>query len=293
MPAPINPEKQKKWLKHLSESHKGVLLGKKHPMYGKHHSEKTRAKISESLAGRIPWNKGKTGIFSVETLEKMRNRSSWNKGMHLGPLSEEHKANIRNGLRGKNTWMKGRHLSAETKERIKNTLRGRIFSDEWKDKLSQAATGRILDVEVRMKISQSLEGKHPSVETRLKLSNSRMGPKNPNWNGGTSSLYQLIRGQAIYKLWTKSVFIRDRFQCQDCGKIGGELNAHHLYSFAQLLEDNQIISVGQAIRTEELWDIALGVTLCIKCHKKRRKKRSQILEKVEDSIDNRDQTGGY
>jgi hypothetical protein len=43
-----------------------------------------RHKISDSLKGRIPWNKGKKNIYSKETLEKMRVAKKdfvpWNKG---------------------------------------------------------------------------------------------------------------------------------------------------------------------------------------------------------------------
>lgn len=44
--------------------------GKKHPMYGKHHTEETRRKMSESLKGRVAPNKGKSP--SEETREKLR-----------------------------------------------------------------------------------------------------------------------------------------------------------------------------------------------------------------------------
>ena len=60
----------------------------------KPHSLQTLEKISKSLCGNIPWNKGKTGIYSSETLEKMRlsklgykpshsNKGNipWNKGL--------------------------------------------------------------------------------------------------------------------------------------------------------------------------------------------------------------------
>jgi len=46
----------------------------------------------------IPWNKGKTGIYTEETLEKMR-KSHTDK-----PLSEEHKQK----MRGKTPWNKGK-----------------------------------------------------------------------------------------------------------------------------------------------------------------------------------------
>lgn len=40
--------KTDKHKKHLSESHKGLQAGEKNPMYGKHHSEETRNKISNT-----------------------------------------------------------------------------------------------------------------------------------------------------------------------------------------------------------------------------------------------------
>lgn len=48
-------------------------------------SEKTKEKIKQSNIGKVPWNKGKTEIYSEETLEKMRkakeNYVPWNKGI--------------------------------------------------------------------------------------------------------------------------------------------------------------------------------------------------------------------
>ena len=35
----------------LSESHKGLCAGEKHPMFGKHHSEESKKKLSEKLKG--------------------------------------------------------------------------------------------------------------------------------------------------------------------------------------------------------------------------------------------------
>jgi len=82
--------------KHLSEEHKRKISesnrGKKYPnrinwnegkkmseikpdyvhyMQGKHLSEETKKKISNSHKGSIPWNKGKTGVYSKETVAKM------------------------------------------------------------------------------------------------------------------------------------------------------------------------------------------------------------------------------
>jgi len=241
MPMPKDPEKRELWRSRLSsalkgnqshlgmrhsdatkckitQSQKGLCSGDKHPMYGKHHSEKARRKISESLKGNILWNKGKIGVYSKATLKLMsENNGRFNKG----------------------------------RSPSKNT---------------------------RRKISEAQKGKYVSPETREKQSRAH------RIDGGLTPLAEIIRATVTYKLWRKAVFIRDHFQCQDCGKIGGRLNAHHPHPFIKLLQDYGIISFGQAIRTEELWDIALGVTLCIKCHKKRHKKRSQTLAKEAENF---------
>lgn len=47
------------------------LVGEKHPMFGKHQSEESKRKNSESHKGKTPWNKGiKTGPSSKETKQK-------------------------------------------------------------------------------------------------------------------------------------------------------------------------------------------------------------------------------
>jgi len=47
----------------LSEARKKQIS----PMLGKHHKEETKSKISRANIGHIPWNKGKTGIYTDET----------------------------------------------------------------------------------------------------------------------------------------------------------------------------------------------------------------------------------
>lgn len=54
----------------IRQSHIGLLAGEKHPMYGKHHTEESRKKMSESLKGRTCQNKGKP--MSDEQKEKLK-----------------------------------------------------------------------------------------------------------------------------------------------------------------------------------------------------------------------------
>lgn len=46
--------------------------GKGNPFYGKKHSKESIEKNKVSHVGQVAWNKGKTGIYSEETLKKMR-----------------------------------------------------------------------------------------------------------------------------------------------------------------------------------------------------------------------------
>ena len=83
------------------------------------------------LKGRVSWNKGKTGVYSAETLERMRkNRigvSPPNKGV---PLSDEHRQKVSKALKGRVSPRKGAKLSAELVERISAKNRGRVQSAE-------------------------------------------------------------------------------------------------------------------------------------------------------------------
>lgn len=60
------------------------------PYERKPHSQDTKQKIKQSNKGKVPWNKGKTQIYSKETLEKMRqakeNYTPWNAGLNLKEL---------------------------------------------------------------------------------------------------------------------------------------------------------------------------------------------------------------
>lgn len=77
--------------------------------------------------------------------------------------------------------------------------------------------------------------------------------KNPNWLGDRK---MLKRPRTSYEgnKWRKAVFERDNYTCQECGKHGGKLNAHHI--------------VGYYENEEERWNVDNGITLCVPCHKK-------------------------
>lgn len=72
---------------------------------------------------------------------------------------------------------------------------------------------------------------------------------------------ELGRKSRKYKEWRKSVFERDNYTCQICGKRGGNLNAHHIKRYRNNIEDRT--------NTDN------GITLCEKCHRELHKREGK------------------
>jgi len=81
---------------------------------------------------------------------------------------------------------------------------------------------------------------------------SNTGENNINWKGGVTSDNNKDRNSPEYKEWRLTVFIRDKYTCQCCGKIGGYLNAHHIFCFSDYPELRFIVEN--------------GISLCKSCH---------------------------
>ena len=81
-----------------------------------------------------------------------------------------------------------------------------------------------------------------------------VGPTHPNWKGGVTPVNERIRKSVKYKIWRDTVFKRDNYICQLCGKRGGELNADHIKQFA--------------LYPEFRFEVSNGRTLCVNCHRK-------------------------
>lgn len=80
-----------------------------------------------------------------------------------------------------------------------------------------------------------------------------MGKFHGNWKGGISSSTQRDRNTVKAIQWRQKVFSRDRFSCQICGKVGGNLNAHHIMPWADY--------------PELRYQVSNGITLCEMCHR--------------------------
>ena len=123
--------------KKISESLKGKLCGKNHPMYGKHHTEETRLKQSEAHKGK---NCGENHyMYGKQHSEDVRRKMSESlKGKNAGknnPMYGVHRygensPNYGNHkLAGKNHPMYGKHRTEEERRKISETLKGKLVGE--------------------------------------------------------------------------------------------------------------------------------------------------------------------
>lgn len=81
----------------------------------------------------------------------------------------------------------------------------------------------------------------------------RMGENNSNWRGGITPKLISARTSKEYKQWRDSVYAKDYYTCQCCGKTGSfNKNAHHILNFLDY-EDKR-------------YDVNWGICMCEECH---------------------------
>lgn len=91
-----------------------------------------------------------------------------------------------------------------------------------------------------------------TIEQNKKIGDSMRGEKSIKWKGGIDIFHKDVRRSGKYKVWRKSVLIRDNFICQKTKISGGKLVVHHINNFAEF--------------PELRFDINNGITLSQKAH---------------------------
>jgi 5-methylcytosine-specific restriction endonuclease McrA len=137
-----------------------------------------RENMSKSHIGKAPWNKGKIGIYTKETIKKM---SLSKKGKHFSPNTE-----FKKGLHYSvdTEFKKGHKMSEEEKRKFIESRRGYRHSKETKRKIGDGNRGRKLSKEhiekLRISTSKRLKGKKRppfSIEWRRNIGKARLGVK--------------------------------------------------------------------------------------------------------------------
>jgi len=200
----------------------------------------------------------------------------------------------------KGRFIKGSHTKTEFKKGSVSLNKGIPCSQATKDKISKANKSKLLgrnhpnygkhrSKETKLKIGEAHKGKGEKfikycevcgkkfyvVKSRFKkrrfcskICRGKIKEEQSNWKGGITPLRHSIRTNFKSRQWRSDVFTRDNFTCQECGQVGGKLNAHHIKSFSSIIQKYEITTLEEALQCEELWNINNGITLCKKCHKK-------------------------
>jgi len=173
-----------------------IMSGKKHPLYGKHHSEETKQRMkknhwskkenyinpmkgkhrSEELKKQMCLaNKGKHHSLSTEF---KKGHIPWNrdiKRIHLSPKTEFKKGFIPWNKNKKGVmpipWNKGKSMPKEIKEKVSKSRKGKgLHPKEWRIRMSKLSKERWKDPEYVKKIASSQHkkpNKHEEVVDKL------------------------------------------------------------------------------------------------------------------------------
>lgn len=181
-----------------------------------------------------------------------------------------HKAMI-----GRISPMKNKKHTEEAISKISRTWFKEGF-EPWNKEISGYHTQKASTERIN-KTKESLRKAHASGKVSYK--NYIRGRKHHWWKGGASKFCYLLENSTKYRIWRRSVFIRDNRTCLECGSIDN-INAHHIkalsiiyqdflseYSQFSPIEDKEVLlKISESYLP--FWDINNGQTLCSECHKK-------------------------
>jgi transcriptional regulator with XRE-family HTH domain len=223
-----------------------ALSGDRNPMHGKVKPEDVRRRTSETLART-----------NADPAVRAR-RSAASKGDRNPMYGRTHTEEVKEAS-------KQRLAAARSNPAFQEAHREAMAQPEVRQAISESAKQRTRE-------RNPFFGKTHTEATKRKLSQANkgrfQGANGSNWQGGKTSVNHLVRNSEDMIRWRKNVFARDKFTCQDCGKVGGPLHADHIRPLAVLLRENVIQTLADAQACPALWDLSNGRTLCVPCHKK-------------------------
>lgn len=98
---------------------------------------------------------------------------------------------------------------------------------------------------------------------------------NPNWKNGIKPITSLIRDSNKNKNLIKFILKRDKFTCQRCKKIGGQLEVDHIKKFSLIFNEfftgnikklDKYEVLKKALQYKPFWDKDNLQVLCKKCN---------------------------
>ena len=150
---------------------------------------------------------------------------------------------------------------------------GYKHTPENKIKCGLANKNKILTKEHKRKISQNnarywLGKKRPHMTGNKNWNYGKFGSSHTRYTANKlSPLRKVIRNSEKYRQYKRAVLKRNKFICVMCKreKVYLELD-HYPKGFSELLKENNISNIEEAINCENLWNMDNGRSLCQPCH---------------------------
>ena len=131
--------------------------------------------------------------------------------------------------------------------------------DELKKKYGKGMTFKELE---------DVYGFHASILSRV-FGTAKIPKRRTGIREAEEVFYRAIRQLSKYKSWRKLCFERDGGTCVLCKRKDRSMHVDHFPSpLGLLLKKHDVRTREQARECKELWDLKLGRTLCIPCHRK-------------------------
>lgn len=243
---------------------------------------------TENLTGRV-FNR-LTCLFPSKT---KWGRSAWLCRCICGNLTTVETTNLKNGTRKScGCIIHEISNSEERRQRLLKSNIGRKRTPEQLEKMSQITKDWFKDPRNKEKMQEVLyskrkpttektkqklylanKGRKPTPESLKKMSETKKakglkGEKHWAWKGGKGGPLLAFRRTVEINEWRRAVYERDNYTCQECGQVGGKLNADHIIPLFKLAIDLNLDTLEKVRTSPEVLDINNGKTLCRDCHEK-------------------------
>ena len=154
-----------------------------------------------------------------------------------------------------------------------------LYKLHWENNLTCKQIGQLYNVNastVRRQMKKIGVRTKNNSESKIGL---MVGEKHPNWKGGVSSLYDMLR-EYFNTNQAPVIAKRDNYTCQLCGKTHTILHVHHIVHFSDIvwtiISEHPDLSIDNVDERLKLYDVITHdkrflddnnlVTLCKDCH---------------------------
>ena len=110
---------------------------------------------------------------------------------------------------------KDKHLSAETRQKISESLKGKHRSEEHSKKIAEANKGKHRSAETRLKMSAALKDRTFSAESRRKMSEAKRGKNHPFFGKHHSEESRKKMSEAVCRMlwWNDGISNKRSKEC--------------------------------------------------------------------------------